>query len=323
MSQISEISNSNIEDYKSYLDCLSKEIRKLADELESLMKAFNTTEFKHVLANAGDSCFKAHYHENEGDFETAASYLRCTQKDLSFAVEELRRRYSRPYQSSNQQRKLAGEDARKNVWRNPGRRRFISSNGEGRDYYFKCQARAEAEIFGLTPGKKPERIATFRNSNGGTTLIWSIVCFSVLVKAADYWLASDCTDFWNIPNNKSIPEGIRALLALTQISNMYVSRENFERLAGAIDEFLRTNDTSDFETNHWPAVKELLSSKPAYPAIGFSWSNSHWSSNFWDKPYDYDDFDDLDENENDDLDEWTVDLTKAKDVFAYLEDPRF
>lgn len=202
-------------------------------------------------------------------------------------------------------------------WRNPYQKRILGKNGSDRETFFSILSVSEIEVFGLTPGsKQTEKIAEFKNCNGALTVLWSLVCWNELNKGADYWLKEDAREFWEIPSNKSLPEGIRALVTLTQSSNLYVSSDNFKRMAMHIREFLNKAG-DDFQTNHWSAILQVLESEASFKAIGFNWLS--YEHNFW-SGSDIDDWDcDSDDSCMDELDS-EPDWTKAKELFAYLKE---
>lgn len=201
-------------------------------------------------------------------------------------------------------------------WRNPCQRRFLARNGSGRETFFSILSVSEIEVFGLTPGtKQTEKIAEFKNCNGALTVLWSLVSWNELNKDADYWLKDDAREFWEIPSNKALPEGTRALVALTQTRNLYVSAKNYRRLAQHLSEFMNSRACEDFQTDHWPAILQLFESELSHPAIGFNWlsyEHSFWSgSDNWDC-----DSDDLSLDKQYSGPDWT----KAKELFAYLKE---
>lgn len=180
-----------------------------------------------------------------------------------------------------------GGTSKKEVLR---KKRFVARDGSGVERFLTIQALSSVEVFGLYPGKDEARcIAEFPNSNGAATVLWSLVCYEVLKRSADFWLTENCSEFWNIPARSDLPEGVRALVALTQQDHLFVSARNFDRLANHIQEFFGQFCSDDFELSHWDEIRALLLSKPDFAAIGFRWSYC-WQ-NFWSPVLDYDDDD--------------------------------
>ena len=118
--------------------------------------------------------------------------------------------------------------------------------------------------------KQTRDLAEYHNSWGSAPFVWSVLSDTYLLDGPSGWIRNS-QKVWDLYKNRSIPEGIRAVLMMT-FDHAYVSRQDRMRAAKDIDLFVRatrTDDNADW-ANHWPAIANVFRELPDdIQAVGF------------------------------------------------------
>lgn len=122
-------------------------------------------------------------------------------------------------------------------------------------------------IKAIYPGEKAGDIEELGNAWGSAPVIWDALG-KKYVPGYSMFNQSAVQQLWGLAKDTSIPDHIRAALAMT-FDRTYVVKADFARAAADLRKFIDEFPADPGRVNHWPRIAEIFDSDPDVPAIGF------------------------------------------------------
>lgn len=127
----------------------------------------------------------------------------------------------------------------------------------------------------IYPGDRVEDLLEMRNSYGTAPYVWAAVADRYLGVKEAYsypgkgWMQLACEGdtLWNLWKRQDIPEEHRAVFMFT-FDRLYVAREDYPRMAAAIERFLADFPNPVGYVNHWSLIANIFKTNTAIPGIG-------------------------------------------------------
>lgn len=142
-------------------------------------------------------------------------------------------------------------------------------------------------VFKNDDAKTIDDVCDLRNAWGTAPVIWDYIA-GVSGKS---WIVPN-EEYWQQWRNTNIAIDARIVFAMC-FDRCFISRDNFNRAADAIDGFIRIAKIDAGRANHWPKIADML--RQEWPAdvagVCFNWtsvSRNEWHGEYNDEKEDFD-----------------------------------
>lgn len=138
-----------------------------------------------------------------------------------------------------------------------------------------------SQIVHILPGGFPQEGEILKNSFGTCPVIWEQLGKKYISPNFHFFHEETIKKLWDLWKDPIIPLPYRAVLLIT-FDRAYVVQDDFQKLAGDIDIFLRDFPKDPAKVNHWPRIAEILRSSKS---VGIGLYGSSAGENPFDAPW--------------------------------------